>query len=168
MAQKKPSPTIPLNSPATVLATAFGLGRLPFAPGTWGTLPAIPLFVLLQGYGWWIYSAAVIAIIVAGVWICGQAARECGVHDHGGIVWDEIAGYLVTMLFIPVSPTTVVLGFLLFRLFDIVKPWPIKFLDERIHGGAGIMLDDIVAGLFANLCLWIILVYIAPSVPILF
>lgn len=93
----------------------------------------------------------IIAVLVAlvGVWICGTASKELGVHDHGGIVWDEIAGFLITMIAIPVSFPTLVLGFVFFRLFDIAKPWPISWLDRHVEGGLGIMADDILAGVLA-------------------
>ena len=159
---------MPFDSAATVMATWFGVGLIPVAPGTWGTIAAIPLYLALQHYGWWMYGMGCLVIAFAGVWVCGAAASQARSHDHGSIVWDEVAGYLVTMLFVPPTVGAVVAGFVLFRLFDIIKPWPIRWLDRRVHGGTGIMLDDLVAGLFANLCLMLILVYIAPSVPALF
>jgi phosphatidylglycerophosphatase A len=88
-----------------------------------------------------------------GPYLCGKTARDLGVHDHGGIVWDEIAGFLLTMLLVPVSVWTALVGFALFRLFDIVKPWPIGWLDKHVHGGTGIMLDDLVAALYAGGCI---------------
>ncbi|MEY8195315.1 MAG: phosphatidylglycerophosphatase A, partial [Cycloclasticus sp.] len=96
-----------------------------------------------------------------GIWICGQAAKELGVHDHGGIVWDEIAGYLLTMYWVDFSWQNVLLGFVLFRLFDILKPWPINWVDRRVGGGFGIMLDDLLAGLMAAACLYVYMSYIA-------
>lgn len=86
---------------------------------------------------------------VIGIYICGKAAEEVGVHDHPAIVWDEFVGFFVTMFMVPVTLQNVVLGFLLFRLFDIFKPWPISYLDKNCHGGLGIMLDDILAGVAA-------------------
>ncbi|PCH83954.1 MAG: phosphatidylglycerophosphatase A [Piscirickettsiaceae bacterium] len=96
------------------------------------------------------------AISLLGIWICGKTANDMGVHDHGGIVWDEIAGYLLTMLWVPLTWMNIVLGFVLFRLFDILKPWPINLLDRHVKGGFGIMVDDIIAGLMAALCLFLI------------
>jgi phosphatidylglycerophosphatase A len=90
---------------------------------------------------------------VLGIWICGKAAKDIGVHDHGGIVWDEIVGYLLTMYWVPFSWQNVILGFVFFRLFDILKPWPINWLDRHVSGGVGIMLDDVVAALMAAACL---------------
>ncbi len=90
-----------------------------------------------------------LAVCVAGVWLCGESARRLGQHDHPGIVWDEFAGYFLTMLAAPPGVLWTVLGFTLFRLFDIAKPWPIRDLDHSIPGGLGIMVDDVVAGLYA-------------------
>jgi phosphatidylglycerophosphatase A len=90
---------------------------------------------------------------LAGIWICGESARRIGVHDHGGIVWDEIVGMYITLMVAPVSIVGFVLAFVLFRVMDIVKPWPIRDLDHSIHGGLGIMLDDLVAALYAALLL---------------
>lgn len=152
---------MPCNSIATVLASFFGAGCSRIAPGTAGSMAALPLVWSCALAGWALYSLFTIVVLVAGIWICDKAAKEIGVHDHGGIVWDEVAGMLVTMWFIPVTWQNLFIGFLLFRLFDIWKPWPIRMLDLKVHGGLGIMLDDLVAGLFANISLWLILIYIA-------
>ncbi|MCJ7557721.1 MAG: phosphatidylglycerophosphatase A, partial [Gammaproteobacteria bacterium] len=95
-----------------------------------------------------------VLLFASGVWICGESSRRLGVHDHGGIVWDEIAGYFLTMLLAPSGWLWSALGFILFRLFDIFKPWPIREIDHRLGGGLGIMVDDTVAGVFAGLILW--------------
>ncbi len=84
-----------------------------------------------------------------GIWICGKTAEDMGVHDDSSIVWDEVAGMLITMLAVPLSWQTLLMGFVLFRFFDILKPWPISYLDKHVHGGFGIMIDDVLAGLFA-------------------
>ncbi len=139
--------------PLLWLATGFGAGRLPWAPGTLGTLVAVPLVLLLQPLPLWIYSVVTLGLVLAGIVICGKAADRLGVHDHPSIVWDEIAGYLITMLAVPPSATALLSGFLLFRLFDISKPWPIRWLDHNISGGLGIMLDDVAAAIAANLML---------------
>ena len=97
----------------------------------------------------WLYSAIVFVAAIAGIWICGRASEELGVHDHSGIVWDEFVGLWVALWAVPVEPLWIVLGFIVFRLFDIVKPWPIGPLDRRVEGGFGIMIDDIVAGVFS-------------------
>ena len=110
------------------------------------------------------YIVLTVLISLIGITICQSASDELGVHDHGGIVWDEIAGFLVTMIAVPVSFATLVAGFILFRLFDIWKPWPIGWLDKRVEGGLGIMIDDIVAGAFACVLLHMMLL----AVPVFF
>ncbi len=142
-----------LANPVHFLALGFGSGLAPRAPGTMGTLAAVPLYLLLAGLPPWLYLLVTGVVIVAGIWICDRAARDFGVHDHPAIVWDEIAGFLVTMIAVPVGVFWVVLGFVLFRLFDILKPWPIRWLDRRVHGGLGIMADDVLAGVFAAVVL---------------
>jgi phosphatidylglycerophosphatase A len=142
-----------LRDPVHFLAFGFGTGLAPFAPGTFGSLPGVLLFWLTLGQGVYLQSAIAVGLILAGVWLCGESARRIGVHDHGGIVWDEIAGMYLTLFAAPASPFGFALAFLLFRVMDIVKPWPIRDLDHRIHGGLGIMLDDLVAALYAALLL---------------
>ncbi len=142
-----------MNNPVHFLAFGFGSGLSPWAPGTFGTLVAIPLWLLLAQLPDWGYLLATLAVIAVGPWLCGRTSRDLGVHDHPGIVWDEIAGFLVTMILVPVSLATAVAGFILFRLFDIIKPWPIGWLDRRVPGGTGIMVDDILAAVYAGLLL---------------
>jgi len=142
-----------LTSPVHFLAFGFGSGLSPKAPGTMGTLAAIPLYLLLMNFPLTSYLLAVLLISVAGIWICGESSRRLGVHDHGGIVWDEFAGFLLTMTAAPQGWAWIVLGFALFRLFDIWKPWPVRAADRQLHGGLGIMLDDILAGIYA----WLVL-----------
>ena len=101
----------------------------------------------------WAKLAVAAVIIVPGIWICGESARRIGVHDHGGIVWDEIAGMYVTLLLAPPTIAAWIVAFLLFRAFDIAKPWPIRDLDHRLKGGLGIMLDDLAAALYALILL---------------
>lgn len=141
------------SSPVHFLAFGFGSGLSPVAPGTAGTLAAIPLYLLLAQWPLWGYVLATLVISVAGIWICGESSRLLGVHDYSGIVWDEFAGFLLTMLAAPVGWGWIVAGFCLFRLFDVWKPWPVRVADRNIHGGLGIMLDDILAGIYAFLCL---------------
>ena len=145
-----------ITNPIHFLALGFGSGLLPKAPGTFGTLAAIPLYLLLAPSSVNIYLVSVIVMSIAGIYICGQAAKDAGVHDHGAIVWDEIVGFLITMFMIPLSWKSVIVGFILFRIFDIFKPWPISFIDKNVHGGLGIMLDDIIAGLAALACMHLI------------
>lgn len=146
-----------LTNPILFLAFGFGSGLAKKAPGTCGTLAAIPIYLLIVQTGNLSYSLVTIAVTIVGIWICGLAADKLGEHDFGGIVWDEIAGYLITLWWIPFSWQGVVLGFILFRFFDILKPWPIKWADRRVKGGFGIMLDDVLAGAFANVGLVLIL-----------
>ncbi len=138
-----------LKHPVHFLAFGFGSGLSPKAPGTAGTLAAVPVFYLMSFLSNIQYLIVLYLIIVFGIWLCEQSSRMLGVHDHPGIVWDEFAGLFITMIAVPVTWSTVVAGFILFRLFDIVKPWPINWLDKKVGGGFGIMLDDIVAGCFA-------------------
>jgi phosphatidylglycerophosphatase A len=141
------------RNPVHLLAFAFGTGCLPVAPGTFGTLVGVVLYCLLRDLPFAVYLIVVAGAFALGVWLCARAARDLGVHDHGSIVWDEVVGYLITMAAAPEGWFWVVTGFVLFRLFDIVKPWPIHVLDKRIGGGIGIMIDDAVAGV----CAWLIL-----------
>jgi phosphatidylglycerophosphatase A len=150
--QAKPN----LRQPLHLLAFGFGSGLAPKAPGTFGTLVAVPIYLLMQGLPLIAYLALVLAGFIAGIWICDRTSRDLGVHDHGGIVWDEIVGYLLTMTLAPSGWVWVLLGFLLFRFFDILKPWPIRWLDRRVPGGFGIMLDDLIAGLFAGVVMLLI------------
>ncbi len=137
------------RNPTHFLAFGFGSGAAPFAPGTFGTLAAIPIYLLLQDLSWYSYLLVVSVGFAWGVSLCGRTAADIGVHDHSGIVWDEFIGYLLTMFMAPTGWLWVVVGFLLFRVFDILKPWPINRLDREVHGGLGIMLDDVLAGIFA-------------------
>ena len=138
------------HPPGNFLALGFGAGLSPWAPGTVGTLVAIPLYLALAGLPPGAYLGAVIVLGVAGVPLCGAAARALATHDHPGIVWDEIVGFLVIMAFLPASWAGIAAGFVLFRGFDILKPWPIGWLDARLQGGLGIMLDDVLAGLMGG------------------
>ena len=142
-----------LTDPVHFLAFGFGTGLAPFAPGTAGSLPGVLLFWLTLDLGLYVQLGVVVALVLSGIWLCGESARRIGVHDHGGIVWDEIAGMYVTLLAAPLSLAGWAFAFVLFRLFDIVKPWPIRDLDHRLRGGVGIMLDDLVAALYAAVIL---------------
>ncbi|NND53648.1 MAG: phosphatidylglycerophosphatase A [Gammaproteobacteria bacterium] len=129
-------------------AFGFGLGLSPFAPGTFGSLLGIPLWWFTPPV-LWVQLLVGAVVVIAGIGICGASARRIGVHDHGGIVWDEIAGMYLTLLVVPREFWWILASFLAFRLFDIVKPWPIRDLDHRLQGGLGIMLDDVMAALYA-------------------
>ncbi len=146
------------SSPVHWLAFGGGAGLAPVAPGTFGTLVGIPFFLLMAGLPLPYYLLLTAALFAVGVWICDRSATALGVHDHPGIVWDEIVGYLVTMIAAPLQWQWLLVGFVLFRFFDIVKPWPIRWLDRRVGGGFGIMVDDLLAGIFGlvvmQLLLW--------------
>ncbi|MFL2530471.1 MAG: phosphatidylglycerophosphatase A [Porticoccaceae bacterium] len=132
-----------------MLAFGFGSGLVPKAPGTMGSLVALPLWLLLYQLPMALYWLFILLATVLGIYICGRAATKLGVHDHPGIVWDEFVGLWIAMAFLSPTLSSVICGFVLFRFFDIVKPWPIGWLDKKLQGGIGIMIDDIVAGIFA-------------------
>jgi len=138
-----------LRDPVHWLAFGLGTGLSPVAPGTVGSLLGVLLawLTLPLTLPWQLGLGA--GLVAGGVYICGESARRIGVHDHSGIVWDEIAAMYLVLFWLPFDPVWWLAGFLLFRLFDIWKPWPISDLDHRMTGGAGIMLDDLVAGLYA-------------------
>ncbi len=148
---------IVLRNPVHIISFGFGAGFAPIAPGTFGTLIAIPVYLLLASFSPIIYLLAVFTLFFAGCWAAQLTAEALGVHDHPGIVIDEIVGYLLTMALVPTSWYWIVAGFLLFRLFDIWKPWPISQIDKRVKGGFGIMLDDLIAGLYGLLSLHIVI-----------
>ena len=139
--------------PIHFLAFGFGSGLAPVAPGTFGTLVGIPFFFFMASLPLWGYLSLILAFFLFGVWLCDRSSKMLGVHDHGGIVWDEIVGYLVTMIAAPAGWEWVIVGFIPFRIFDIFKPWPIAYLDRHVSGGFGIMVDDILAGVYAMLIL---------------
>lgn len=173
----QPSPSTPLSStpegvhpkpcarvfrdPVHFLALGFGSGCAPKAPGTFGTLAGIPLYLLMQPLPLWIYLLLTAGGFTLGVWICDRTARDLGVHDHPAIVWDEVIGYWITMIAAPSGGLWVIAGFILFRLFDILKPWPIRQADQQVGGGFGIMFDDVLAAGYAWLALqglaWLLL-----------
>lgn len=150
-----------LSNPNHFFAFGFGSGLAPKAPGTFGTLAAIPIFWLIQDLSWPLYLSWLLVTFALGVYWCDKSAKQLGVHDHGGIVWDEFVGYWITMFLAPKSWWWMLLGFLLFRLFDIVKPWPINWLDRKVGGGFGIMIDDVLAGIYAFVVLQTIIYFYA-------
>ena len=138
-----------LRNPLHLLSLGFGSGLSPVAPGTCGTLLAIPPYLLLAQLSLPYYLLAVLLAFAAGVYLCGYTSTALGVHDHSGIVWDEFVGFWITMIAVPPTWQWILAGFVLFRLFDIVKPWPVKVADANMKGGFGIMFDDVLAGLYA-------------------
>jgi len=140
--------------PAHFLALGFGAGLAPVAPGTFGTLVALPLAALLRAYAPDpVYLVAVVIAFAFGVWAAGRTGRDLGVGDHGAIVWDEVVAFLLVLYFVGADPIREAFAFLLFRFFDIVKPPPANFIDRHWHGGFGVMADDIVAAFYALLVL---------------
>jgi len=153
MSKNTPIPQGFLGNPIHLLAIGFGAGCVPKMPGTVGTLVGILFYLPMVYLSWPVYIGVTIVLFLLGVWLCEVTANHLGVHDHGGIVWDEIVGFLITMTAVPPDWRFVLLGFVLFRLFDIWKPWPINWLDRKVSGGLGIMLDDLVAGIYALIIL---------------
>ncbi len=137
------------RNPIYLVASGFGAGTVAYAPGTAGTLVAIPIYFFIATVPPIWYAGIVLLMFGVGVWICDRTERFLGVHDHPGIVWDEIVGYLVTMFLAPPSWVWALIGLGLFRLFDICKPFPIRKIESRIQGGFGNMLDDALAALYA-------------------
>lgn len=150
MTTSKPDLGFLLTHPAHLVAFGFGTGLAPKAPGTVGTLLGLPLF-------WAIAAAApdlpnriilVVAAFLFGIWACARAGRSLGVVDHGGIVWDEIVAFALVLLFTPAGWPWTLAAFVLFRVFDILKPWPIRLADRRLKNGFGVMFDDLLAALY--------------------
>jgi phosphatidylglycerophosphatase A len=140
--------------PAHLVAFGFGAGLAPFAPGTWGTLLAFPLWWLLHVHaGPLAYAVAVLALFALGVWACEATGRALGAPDHGGMVWDETVAFLAVLYFVPASPLWQAGAFLLFRFFDILKPPPIRYYDRTFKSGFGVMLDDVVAAFYTLIVL---------------
>ena len=147
-----PDYTFLLAHPAHFLALGLGTGLSPKAPGTVGTLVGFPFYWLLLDSP--LYWAWVVLFFIVGIWACNVTGRALGVHDHGGIVWDEVAAFLMVLPFAPATWWGYALAFALFRLFDIWKPFPIAWCDARVPGGFGVMLDDVLAAGYAVLVLW--------------
>ena len=156
MSQKNTQVSFDLVKPTHLLALGFGSGLVPKAPGTFGTLAAVPLFLLFYDFTPLYYAFVVLIVCLVGVYVCGETAKDIGVHDHGAIVWDEFAGFFITMFMVPVSWQSVLVGFIIFRVLDIFKPWPISIADKKLTGGFGIMFDDILAGAIALIIMHIL------------
>ena len=143
------------KSIANIIATFFYVGLIPIGPGTFGTLAAIPLFYVLTFTPLYLYLAITFVIILISVWASTIAEEIYGKHDPGQVVADEVCGYLVTMILVPLTISNIFLGFLLFRLFDITKPYPVRKF-EKLPGGWGIVIDDVAAGVYACISLHIL------------
>ncbi|MFN4263561.1 MAG: phosphatidylglycerophosphatase A [Thioalkalivibrionaceae bacterium] len=157
------------TDPIHLLAFGFGSGLSRVAPGTFGSAASLVVYFALLGQHPYLIVALAVIFTLLGFEICGRSAAKLGVHDHPGIVWDEWAGMFVALAFIPVAIVSavdllwVLAAFLLFRFFDIVKPWPARYFDRERHDGVGIVMDDVVAGLYAGLVLTLAAVLIVPS-----
>jgi phosphatidylglycerophosphatase A len=157
MSRLEPKPRAPFH-PAPVIASWFGVGRLPWAPGTWGSLAALPFaWAIAALFGSRALLLAALALFLLGWWAAGRVVRLSAAKDPGSIVVDEVAGQWLTLVVTPPGVVPYVAGFLLFRVFDIVKPWPARWIDQHVGGGLGVMADDIVAGFFAATALLLLL-----------
>jgi len=148
-----PIPKSMWTNPLHFIAFGFGSGAMPVAPGTFGTLVGIPFYLAMQSLPPLHYFLITVAAILISIWICHKVSRDIGVHDHPGMSLDEIIGFLVTMFLAPHGWLWIGLGFLLFRLFDIWKPWPIGYIDDKVSGGLGVILDDVIAGIVSCIIL---------------
>lgn len=146
-----------LLNPVHFLALGLGSGMPRYAPGTFGTLAALIIFLVCHSlFGpihWLVFLLTLIGSTLLGIYLCGKTASDLGVHDHGGIVWDEFVGFWMCMFLIPVTWYWLLAAFVLFRFFDIVKPWPIQWVDQKVSGGIGIMLDDLIAAAYVLIIL---------------
>lgn len=166
----RPPRELVLTTPEHFIAFGFGAGLMPRGPGTAGTLVGLPFWLVLMWLPLPWFVGAVALLFLFGCWVCGESARLLGVHDYGGIVFDEIVGFLIACL--PLLPALglvsgpmwlwLLAAFLVFRLFDILKPWPIRAFDRSVHGGFGIMLDDVLAGLASAAVLYGVARYLGP------
>ena len=148
------------QKPSHFIAFGFGSGAAPFAPGTFGTLIAVPFYLAICHLPILLYISLVTIITIASMWLCEHVSQEINVHDHQGMCLDEVVGYLITMIGAPQGLIWIVLGFIFFRVFDIWKPWPINYIDTHVSGGFGMILDDAFAGFYSIIMLkllsWII------------
>jgi phosphatidylglycerophosphatase A len=141
------------TNPIHFVACAFGFGALPWMPGTWATLAAIPLVIALKHFPEAVYISISVALVLLGVYLCDVFNRDMGTEDHPACAWDEMSSFLLVMIFLPPNWYYLLIGFVLFRFFDILKPWPIGWVDRKVHGGFGVMLDDVIAALFSLIIL---------------
>lgn len=154
-----PVPKAVWRNPLYFIAFGFGSGAVPFAPGTFGTLMAIPFYLLLRNLPLAAYLVFIVAFVAFTSWLCDRISRDTHTHDHPGMCIDEFAGYFVTMIAAPAGLLWIVIGFALFRLFDIWKPWPISWADKNITGGFGMIFDDVLAGVYAMIVIQLLHCY---------
>ncbi|WP_370515953.1 phosphatidylglycerophosphatase A [Pantoea sp. Mhis] len=144
-----------LRNPLHFLATGFGTGLISFIPGTIGSLSAIPLWWLMTFLSLKIYLLILLISVIIGIYLCHRTSCDIGIHDHSSIVWDEFIGIWITLMMIPcITWQWILLGFIIFRIIDCLKPWPICWLDKNVSGGIGIMIDDIIAGMIAAIIIY--------------
>jgi phosphatidylglycerophosphatase A len=155
--QTQPNIKLLLSHPAHFCALGFGSGLATKAPGTFGTLIGMPLFLLIAGLGFYSQLAIIFALFLVGIYFCDKTGKALGVSDHGGIVWDEIVAIMLVLTVTPYQWQWWLVAFLLFRLFDIWKPAPIRQCDAKVKGGLGVMLDDLLAAIYAIISLKILL-----------
>ena len=152
---------VPLTDIRHLLATGFGTGFAPVIPGTFGTLPGFLLYAILLPLPLWAYLLALVALFILGIYLCAYTAKALQTDDPSAVVWDEMVALPLVLAGFPLDWKFLLAGFVLFRVFDMCKPWPISWFDRRIHGGLGIMLDDVIAAVFAWGSLWAIATWLA-------
>lgn len=159
MKNNNPSVSQLLHDPKLLLAFGFGSGLSRIMPGTCGTIAALPFYFLLSHLPSWLYASLVLLSFVVGNYLCAYAADKLKVHDHGGIVWDEFVGMWISLFLVPVTWFWVLIAFVVFRFFDMVKPWPISIADKKLGGGFGIMFDDVLAGFATCVCVHVMMIF---------
>lgn len=143
-----------------IMATGLGVGYIPGAPGTYGTVIAAGLYLLIYSLPLYLYMPFCVVFVLLAIWTTAGALPLFKTKDPGPIVIDEIAGFLITMIALPFSWVNLGLGFIIFRVFDIIKPPPIRWIEKRLNGAWGVVLDDVAAGIYANVVLWVIVIFV--------
>jgi len=147
------------KNPIHLISCGFGTGASPYAPGTVGTVLGVAIYLPMSYLPLPEYLLVTLAAFLLGVYVCGVTGKALGEHDHSGIVWDEVVGYMITMTAIPFDWLWMLVGFIVFRIFDVIKPWPIRVIDKKIKGGFGVMFDDVLAGIFAWVVMFFLVLY---------
>ncbi|WP_334328114.1 phosphatidylglycerophosphatase A [Gilliamella apicola] len=148
---------VQLTNPIHLLAVGLGSGMSPIMPGTMGSAMAIPLWLLFNGLQPYLYWILIVVAFIFGCFLCQKTSDDTHTHDSGHIVWDEFVGMWITLFFIPqISVLWVAIAFVAFRVFDMAKPWPIRWFDKRVPGGFGIMVDDVIAAIFSSVTVYVI------------
>ena len=148
---------VQLTNPIHLLAVGLGAGMSPIMPGTMGSVMAIPLWLLFNGLQPYLYWVLIVVAFIFGCFLCQKTSDDTHTHDSGHIVWDEFVGMWITLFFIPqISVLWIAMAFFAFRVFDMAKPWPIRWFDKRVPGGFGIMVDDVIAAIFSSVTVYVI------------